>query len=72
MDVIYEDKSDRSGFIEGWRNLQQRLEKWFETSDYWVHDDISVGKIQSIPKKTVMVVSGFGAALALSEPNYGG
>tara|TARA_Y100000287_G_scaffold105739_1_gene84779 strand:- start:287 stop:2164 length:1878 start_codon:yes stop_codon:yes gene_type:complete len=72
VDVIYEDASDRSGFIEGWRNLDQRLENWFETSDYWVHDDISVGKIQSIPKKTVMVVSGFGAVLALSEPNYGG
>jgi hypothetical protein len=52
-DVIYEDKSDRSGFIKGWRNLSEGLEEWFDTSDYWIHDDISVGKLKSIPKNSI-------------------
>ena len=67
IDVVYEDKSDRSGFIRGWRDLSSSFQEWFETSDYWLHNSIEAGKRRWIPI-TISIVFGLLACVALSDP----
>ena len=71
IDVVYEDKSDRSGFIRGWRDLSSSFQEWFETSDYWLHNSIEAGKRRWIPI-TISIVFGLLACVALSGPSAGG
>ena len=71
VEVVYVDKSDRSGFIEGWKNLQISFQEWFENSDYWVHNSVSAGKRKWVAI-TVAIIFGFFAYAALEEPDAGG
>ena len=49
VDEVSSGGDDRSGFISAWSYLNESLQAWFDNSDYWFHNNVSMGKRKWIP-----------------------